>query len=313
MKSLPPKLLERLQQMYPENFQKILEAFAINRKGSFRINFLKTNGDDVFFEFREKNIVTQKLEPLDGVFIFDRDQEFSIKGSRAFYDGKIYLQSIASMLPVLVLNPQKWEKILDVCAAPGSKTTQIAMLQQNNGKIVALEQNQIRFDKLNYNIRLQGATNIETHKIDARKFESNEQFDKILLDAPCSAEGRISLQNEKSFGFWSEENIFQKSQLQTELLQKFWKNLRSGGELVYSTCTLAPEENEMIIVNFLEKNVDAQILPIYLSCKNEAWWKINIANFRNNDFSSLNGFGIRILPSEFTEWFFIVRLKKLPN
>ena len=190
---------------------------------------------------------------------------------------------------------------MDVCAAPGSKTTQIAMLQQNNGKIVALEQNQIRFDKLNYNIRLQGATNIETHKIDARKFESNEQFDKILLDAPCSAEGRISLQNEKSFGFWSEENIFQKSQLQTELLQKFWKNLRSGGELVYSTCTLAPEENEMIIVNFLEKNVDAQILPIYLSCKNEAWWKSNIANFSNNDFSSLNGFGIRILPSEYTE------------
>ena len=89
--------------------------------------------------------------------------------------------------------------------------------------------------------------------------------------------------------------------LQTELLQKFWANLRSGGELIYSTCTLAPEENEMIIVNFLEKNVDAQILPISLSCKNEAWWKSNIANFGNNDFSSLNGFGIRILPSEYTE------------
>lgn len=126
-------------------------------------------------------------------------------------------------------------------------------------------------------------------------------FDKILLDAPCSAEGRISLQNEKSFGFWSEENILKKSQLQTELLQKFWENLRNGGELVYSTCTLAPEENEMIIVNFLEKNVDAQILPISLSCKNEAWCKSNIANFSNNDFSSLNGFGIRILTSEYTE------------
>ena len=98
-----------------------------------------------------------------------------------------------------------------------------------------------------------------------------------------------------------EENILKKSQLQTEFLQKFWANLRSGGELVYSTCTLAPEENEMIIVNFLEKNVDAQILPISLSCKNESWWKSNIANFSNNDFSLLNGFGIRILPSEYTE------------
>ena len=107
MKSLPSTFLTRLEQIYPQNFHEILQAFATNRQGSFRLNFLKTNGDDVFFEFREKNIVTQKLEPLDGVFIFDRDQEFSIKGSRAFYDGKIYLQSIASMLPTLVLNPQK--------------------------------------------------------------------------------------------------------------------------------------------------------------------------------------------------------------
>lgn len=311
MKSLPSTFLTRLEQIYPQNFHEILQAFATNRQGSFRLNFLKTNGDDVFAEFHAKNIITKKFDLLDNVFTFDRSQEFAIKGSRAFYDGKIYLQSIASMLPTLVLNPQKWEKILDVCAAPGSKTTQIAMLQQNDGKIVALEQNQIRFDKLHYNIQLQWATNIETYKIDARKFESAALFDKILLDAPCSAEGRISLQNEKSFGFWSEENILKKSQLQTELLQKFWANLRSGGELVYSTCTLAPEENEMIIVNFLEKNVDAQILPISLSCKNESWWKSNIANFSNNDFSSLNDFGIRILPSEYTEWFFIVRLKKI--
>ena len=79
----------------------------MNRKGSFRINFLKTNSDDMFKEFHQKNIIIQKFEPLDGVFIFDRDQEFAIKGSNAFYEGRIYLQSIASMLPVLILNPQK--------------------------------------------------------------------------------------------------------------------------------------------------------------------------------------------------------------
>ena len=148
---------------------------------------------------------------------------------------------------------------------------------------------------------MQGATNIQTHKIDARKFDSENLFDKILLDAPCSAEGRVSLNNEKSFGFWSEENIVKKAQIQTELLQKFWRNLRSGGELIYSTCTLAPEENEMVVAQFLHKNPDAQILPIFLPCEHETWWKNNIANFGNNTFSLLNGFGIRILPSEFTE------------
>ena len=87
--------------------------------------------------------------------MFDREQEYAIKGTRAFYDGKIYLQSIASILPVLVLGPDSGETILDVCAAPGSKTTQMAMLMENIGKIYAIEQNQIRYDKLMHNCSLQ--------------------------------------------------------------------------------------------------------------------------------------------------------------
>lgn len=188
------------------------------------------------------------------MYVFDRDQEYAIKGTRAFYDGKIYLQSIASILPVLVLAPQEDEMILDVCAAPGSKTTQIAMLMKNTGKIFAIEQNQIRYDKLMHNCKLQGATNIIGAKLDALKYfegdfeitngeihkkgkyvrpsaevtelESVPLFDRILLDAPCSAEGRISLENEKSFGFWSLENISKKSELQYELLTQAFGKLK---------------------------------------------------------------------------------------
>lgn len=87
--------------------------------------------------------------------MFDREYEYAIKGTRAFYDGKIYLQSIASMLPVFVLEPESGETILDVCAAPGSKTTQIAMTMENKGRIYAIEQNQIRYDKLLHNCQLQ--------------------------------------------------------------------------------------------------------------------------------------------------------------
>ncbi len=93
--------------------------------------------------------------------MFDRAHEYAIKGTRAFYDGKIYLQSIASLLPALVLEPRSGETVLDLCAAPGSKATQIAMMMRNTGKIVAIEQNQIRYDKLMHNCNLQGATNIE--------------------------------------------------------------------------------------------------------------------------------------------------------
>jgi 16S rRNA C967 or C1407 C5-methylase (RsmB/RsmF family) len=99
--------------------------------------------------------VVEKFDGIDYVFTFDRVHEYAIKGTRAFYDGKIYLQSLSSLLPVLVLAPKPGESILDVCAAPGSKTTQIAMTMGNEGKIVALEQNQIRYDKLMHNAKLQ--------------------------------------------------------------------------------------------------------------------------------------------------------------
>lgn len=189
--------------------------------------------------------------------MFDREHEYAIKGSRVFYDGKIYLQSIASLLPVFALEPESGETILDVCAAPGSKTTQIAMIMENIGRIFAIEQNQIRFDKLMHNCALQGATIVEGVKMDARHWLADTGanvvvvddamdilFDRILLDAPCSAEGRIALNNEKTYGFWSLDNIIKKAELQSELLKMSFARLAVGGTLIYSTCTLAPEENE---------------------------------------------------------------------
>ena len=180
-------------------------------------------------EFTEKHIQTTKSGFLEGVYFYDRAQDFLIKGTDAFYTGEIYLQSIASLLPVLVMNPQKGESILDVCAAPGSKTTQAAMMMENHGTITALEQNQIRYDKLLYNCRLQGATLVEGKKMDARHFLAHLEtplFDRILIDAPCSAEGRIDLSNEKTYGFWTLENIEKKASLQYELLSLAVKKLK---------------------------------------------------------------------------------------
>lgn len=102
--------------------------------------------------------------------MFDRSFEYALKGTRSFYDGKIYLQSIPSLIPVLALAPKSGETILDVCAAPGSKTTQMSAVMHNTGSIFAIEQNQIRFDKLMHNVRLQGATNVHGIKLDAKKY-----------------------------------------------------------------------------------------------------------------------------------------------
>jgi 16S rRNA C967 or C1407 C5-methylase (RsmB/RsmF family) len=294
-------------------------------------------------EFQEKWIVVEKFGGIAGVFIFNRDQEYAIKGTDAFYQGRIYLQSLSSMLPVLVLNPHKGETILDVCAAPWSKTTQMAAMMQNEGSITALEQNQIRYDKLMYNARLQGATIIEGKKVDARKFLETplrkgdvtkwrgdwsfrsthpqsslhsdssfptELWDRILLDAPCSAEWRIDTRNEKSYGFWSIANIRDKSKLQYELLSLAVKNLKKWWTLVYSTCTLAPEENEWVISRIFHENPDLTLEPIDIWLSSKSWWREGMVAFGSQKYSEEMKKTVRILPSEETEGFFLAKIVK---
>lgn len=311
-KSLPKELTKRLETILGDNYDSILDAFSRERKGSFRINTLKWDGSDVFEEFREKWIVTQSFDGLAWVYVFDRVHEYAMKWTRAFYDGKIYLQSIASMLPVLALAPTAGESILDVCAAPGSKTTQMSVMMDNTGTITAIEQNQIRYDKLMHNTRLQWVTNIEWVKMDARKYlaDTPAVYNRILLDAPCSAEWRIHTDNEKSFGFWSIANICDKSELQYELLSLAYKNLRKWGTLVYSTCTLAPEENEWVITAFLANNPDATLEDIDIWLSDKSWWTAGISEFSGEKYSEDISKTVRILPSDETEGFYLAKIKK---
>ncbi|MBC7503935.1 RsmB/NOP family class I SAM-dependent RNA methyltransferase [Candidatus Gracilibacteria bacterium] len=322
---LPSLLTSRLKTILGSHYDGVIASFAKNRKGSLRLNTLKTDGVDVIEEFKSKGIILEPFGSIHGSYVFDREHEYAIKGTRSFYEGKIYLQSIASQLPALVLDPQSGESILDVCAAPGSKTTQLAMIMANRGSIYAIEQNQIRYDKLLYNCALQGATIVTGVKMDARHWLSDTgaavtivdettdiEFDRILLDVPCSAEGRISLDNEKTYGFWSLDNIIRKSELQGELLKVSWDHLKVGGILVYSTCTLAPEENEGVITDFLFTHDDISIESIDIGLSDRSGWMHGLASFgRNTEYSPLLSRAVRILPSDETEGFFMVKLKKV--
>lgn len=310
---LPKLLLSRLQTILGDHFSSVLTALSEERKWSFRLNTLYPHTEEVFAEFAEKWIIIESFAWLEWVYLFDRIHEYAIKGTRAFYDGKIYLQSIASQLPVLALAPQSGECILDICAAPGSKTTQMAMMMKNTGAIRALEQDRIRYEKMLHNIHLQWAKNIRWMKIDARKYlqENGELFDRILLDAPCSAEGRILVSNEKTYGFWSLENIEKKAQLQYELLSLALDHLKVWGELVYSTCTLAPEENEWVITRILVDRDDIELLDIDIWLSDREWWTSGLTSFWAETFSDDLKKAVRILPSGETEGFFIVKLKKL--
>ena len=321
----PSLLTSRLRTILGSEYDSVLSIFAKNRKWSFRINTLKSNGDDVLEECKTKWIILEPFVGIDGSYMFDREYEYAIKGTRAFYDGLIYLQSISSQLPALVLDPEAGESILDVCAAPGSKTTQLAMMMGNQGSIHAIEQNQIRYDKLLHNCKLQWATIIEWVKMDARHYlgdtgwaitviddTGDRMFDHILLDAPCSAEGRIALDNEKTYGFWSLPNIVSKSELQSELLEVSFAHLKQWGTLIYSTCTLAPEENEWVIADFLLAHDDATLEDIDLGLSGRSWWTHGLASFgRNTNYPDILQKAVRILPSDETEGFFIAKIRKM--
>ena len=154
------------------------------------------------------------------------------------------------MIPPLVLNPSGGDSILDMAAAPGSKTTQMACMTNNLASITAVEKNKIRADRLKFNLEKQGAKRVTVLCEDARRLDEFFSFDKILLDAPCSGSGTVSFND--SFDF---ELVSRSVKTQKELVDKAVSILKKGGELVYSTCSILKEENDDIVDYILSKGL----------------------------------------------------------
>ncbi len=218
-----------------------------------------------------KNINGWKLSPTaitEGFFI-DRENRdnLALGKTLAHFTGQIYVQSLSSMLPVEVLNPQKDEKILDLCAAPGSKTSFISQKMQNSGCIIANEISGSRSKKLVANLNRTGVTNTVITQTDGVAMSAflGQEFDRILLDAPCSSEG-FSRKDSKFFEkMWSEQKIFVAAKLQKKLIESAFQMLRPEGIMIYSTCTSAPEENEFVVQHLLEKySKEAELLSFKL-------------------------------------------------
>ena len=208
------------------------------------------------------------------------------------------MQSLSSMLPPIILNPRKEEDILDMCAAPGSKTSQIAALVENEAHITACEMNHIRAERLKYNMEKLGASCVYIMNTDSRNLDDFFSFDRILLDAPCSGSGTIILDNsnlEKTFT----QKLIQKSvKAQTNLLKKAITILKPGKEMVYSTCSILQQENEEIIEKAL-KNKKIEIIPIDI--KEQGIKELP---------TTIKG-TLCVAPTEEYEGFFIARIKKI--
>ncbi len=309
--SLPPKFLERLPRIIPaDQLDAVLHSFTVKPPTTFRVNTLKATREQVREKISALGFQIQEVEWLAGAFILRNRSKAELIETPAYLNGEIYVQSLSSMLPPLVMNPQPGEKICDLTAAPGSKTTQMAARMNNTDEIVANDRSRIRLGKLAANLKMQGVTNVRITRLHAELLwkEFPEYFDKTLVDVPCSLEGRFQTGDPKSFREWSPRKIELLRKMQCWMLRSAVSATKPGGIIVYSTCTLAPEENEQVIDWILEKERDVvELEPVELPLKD---LQNGLTRWGEREFSPSVHATTRILPSEMMEGFFIAKLRK---
>ena len=316
----------RLKKIYSiVDFKIIEEGFSLkSRKPSFRINTLKSNENEILSILKENGLIINKINYLENCYILENWKEKDLWDLKIFHEWKIYMQQVSSQIPVSFFNFNEEDIILDATASPWSKTSQISSLMKNKWKIIAVDNNTIRIDKLLFTLKRQWCKNIDIIKSDARNLDvtlwkilekewwksSNTMwyFDKILFDAPCSSEWRININSFKTYSSWN-ELIFKKHyRLSKQILEKIIPMLKIWWELIFSTCTLAPEENEAIVHFILCNYPDLTIKDIKLNnCLYSRSW---IKSFWKQIYKSDVTKSIRILPSQETEWFFIAKFKR---
>ena len=245
-----PKKFEDRYRDLSGDFDAFIESLSKFPSKSFRVNTIKASRDKVVRAFKEHKIEIHGLEWYEDAFTTEPKASLTIE----HFLGQIYFQDLSSIIPPLLARSElsQAQRVLDMSAAPGSKTTQIAALMGNQGLLVANDIDYSRTKALKFNIEKSGALNTVITNFDARHIP-NEKFDVIFADVPCSLEGTIQ-KNYKVLRSWSEKKIHRFSRLQRGIVEKGFELLVPGGVMIYSTCTFAPEENEEIINWLIEKH-----------------------------------------------------------
>lgn len=298
--NIPEFLYKMLLNEYGKDLAKdIIEGYTSNRPVTFRVNTTKTNVNIIKEKLKGLDIKFREASWNDKAFIIEDIDINKIKELDIYKNGEIYLQSLSSMIPPIVVDPKEGENVLDMAAAPGGKTTQMACMSNNKAMITACEKNKIRAERLKYNLEKQGTSRVTVMLKDARRLDDFFSFDKILLDAPCSGSGTLDLNNDNVEKIFTEELINRSVKTQKELIKKAVKVLKVNGELIYSTCSILKEENERVVEEIL-KSGNMEIIPI----DSKIFESVPLLPVK------LEG-TICVCPNNLYEGFFVAKLKKI--
>lgn len=284
-----------------EEFKKYCLSFL---RKAIRVNTIKISVE----ELKKKLEPDWELEPIPWC-----EQGFWIKGKRRDIGnllehalGYFYVQESVSMIPALALDPKKGEKVLDMAAAPGSKTTQIGAMMDNTGLVVANDIDKSRLPVLKLNTQKSGLTNCVITHMRAEAIK-DLKFDKILLDAPCSGTGTIR-KSLKTITMWNPNALKGIVKTQKKLIDNAFELLKKGGVMTYSTCSLEPEENEEVIDYFLDTHKNAKLENIDLNINH----KSTVLEYKNKKLNPEVKKCLRLWPQDNnTGGFFVAKIKKL--
>lgn len=312
----PESTQHQKQHLFLERTAEILQVtpkecealFSISRCNCVRVNRLsELPRERILQSLRDEGF---DLTPIswcpDAYFLSGASTSISKLG--LFRQGYVYAQNASSLVPVLALDPQPCERILDVCAAPGGKATHIAAITQNRCELWVNDAFRERVNKLRRVMRSYGAHYIESTTYPGQYMDKlvHQQFDKILLDAYCSGEGEVDLRKPHPLRYWSPKRINEHSRLQRRMLTAAFRLLKPGGTLIYSTCTLAPEENEAVVDHLLRR-YPARIEPIDTPLENR---RPGLVSWQDREFHPDLVHALRIFPDETMEGFFMCKLRK---
>lgn len=255
--SHPAWLVKRWLERYGrQNAESLMHANNERPYLTLKMNNLKVSEGEF-----ESLLDSVGLKFTKGVFLkeyYKLNNLTNIKNWQYFQDGYFNVQDESAGIACKLLDPKPGERVLDLCAAPGGKSAFIADLMDNKGEIVAVDKFELRNNQMDANLKRLGVNIVKTVTVDAFEFEDEQLFDKVILDAPCSGLGTLSKKPDIK---WKKDmlDIRKLAELQSRLIQKASTLVKRGGVLVYSTCTIEPEENIEIVQKFLNDNKDFEI------------------------------------------------------
>ncbi|ABU81251.1 RsmB/NOP family class I SAM-dependent RNA methyltransferase [Ignicoccus hospitalis] len=252
-----PYMVRRYREMLGDPLP-LLEAFEVPPKPTIRCNFLKVGCGKLKERLESRGFVLKQVLWCPHAYEVLREP-FSLSSTPEHLDGWFYIQDKASTLPPLVLGPKPGETVADLASAPGGKATHLAQLMGNSGRLILIERRRDRAKALMSNLERMEILNANVIIDDAYNASKYGPFDKALLDAPCTGEGVIARDPSRKRSR-RPEDLALMHKVQAMLLNRALDSLKPGGELVYSTCSIAPEENELVIETILKTRDDVEVL-----------------------------------------------------